>query len=93
MPALVSRRRSSRRRYGKPRRFVWSVVGPITYEETGSLTAGGLVSGADVFEAAEAGSLIADTELSGTSQAILQRSLLNRSPFPYVRRVRRRVLR
>lgn len=93
MPALAYRRRSYRRKLGKPRKFVWSVAGPITYDKTGSLTAGGLLSGADVFEAAETGSLIADTELSGVSQAILQRSLLNRSPFPYVRRVRRRVLR
>lgn len=88
MPALAFRRRSYRRRYGKPTKFVWTVVGPVTYEKTGSLTAGGLLAGADVFEAAEAGTLMADTELSGVSQAILQRSYLLRTPFPVL--VRRR---
>lgn len=88
MPALAFRRRSYRRRYGKPRKFVWSVVGPVTYEKTGSLTASAQLYGGDVFEAVEVGSLIAGTQLSGVSQAILQRSFLLRTPFPVL--VRRR---
>lgn len=91
MPALVYRRRRTKQR--RVKRFIWTAVSPITYDKTGSLSPAAQLYGGDVFEAAEAGSLIADTELSGVSQAILQRSFLLRTPYPVVTRKRRRVVR
>ena len=86
MPASSYRRRAYRRDLVKPRKFLWTAVGPVTYQKEGSLTSQGLVSGADVFEAAETGALTSQALLSGTSQAILQRSALVRYPYPVVRR-------
>lgn len=86
MPALAYRRRSYRRRLGKPRKFVWTVVGPVTYDKTGALIGGALLAGADVFEAAESGSMIATAVLSGTSQATLNRAPPPRYPYPIIRR-------
>ena len=50
MPALVYRRRRFPAKRRKPKRFVWTAVGPITYEKSGSLAASPTLTGADVFD-------------------------------------------
>lgn len=49
MPALAYRRRAFRTKPRKPKRFLWTVVSPITYDKTGSLTSGALMSGVSEF--------------------------------------------
>ena len=85
MPISLYRVRKHRYRI-QPKKFVWTRAA-ITYDKTGSLTASALVSGADVFEAAETGSLTATALMSGVSQAIFAtRSFPPRYPYPVVRR-------